>query len=285
MENKTLKITITNQVGENIILGKNDYKLTSCSGFEAADYGISIKENGIIDGATVQSSKIGVRYLDLGFDVYGRNQESQRQMLIGFFSPKSDYTIKVERSGAERMIIGKVESFSISQATLYSAMSVRLSFICTNPYFFATSDLAKSMNQVVPLIAFPFVIPPQGAVAGYRISQKEITLDNNGHVETGLRAVFKAAGGNAAGIILKNLTSGQKIEFTGTLQQGSTLEISTILKNKYVRVDRENAIHFINRQSEFFSMVKGDNVITYSASEGYDNLNVRIYFTPQYLGV
>ena len=69
------------------------------------------------------------------------------------------------------------------------------------------------------------------------------------------------------------------------LAKGDTLIVDTNSGKKRVTLNGENVFHKIDRQSSFFQLSVGDNVLEYNAEENYTNLNVKLYYTPKYLGV
>jgi hypothetical protein len=108
-------------------------------------------------------------------------------------------------------------------------------------------------------------------------------------VETPIRVRLKATG-TVENPIITNLNTGEYIRVKRDLTEGDKLEINTAFGNKRVEIikpdgSRENAFHYIDYKSKFFSIGSGDTRIKYDADVGNNNLDVSIYYTPRYLGV
>ena len=69
------------------------------------------------------------------------------------------------------------------------------------------------------------------------------------------------------------------------MDKGDALTIETNKGQKSILLNGANIIHKIDRSSTFIGLSPGDNTLTYTADDGYMNLEVRLYYTPMYLGV
>ena len=86
--------------------------------------------------------------------------------------------------------------------------------------------------------------------------------------------------------IIQNETTGQYIKVIKALAMGDVLRISTIPRHKSILLNGSNAITDMDRMSDMsLAVVPGDNVLAYDAADGMTNMDVRLYYTPEYLGV
>ena len=70
------------------------------------------------------------------------------------------------------------------------------------------------------------------------------------------------------------------------MSMGDILRISTIPRQKEILINGSNAITDMDRMSDLsLCIIPGDNVVEYDAEDGMTNLDVRLYYTPEYLGV
>ncbi len=69
------------------------------------------------------------------------------------------------------------------------------------------------------------------------------------------------------------------------MEKGDVLTVNTNMGSQRIELNGENIFHKIDRNSRFFQINVGDNIVKYSAEENYTNLDVRLYYTPKYLGV
>lgn len=108
---------------------------------------------------------------------------------------------------------------------------------------------------------------------------------NNGHVSTPIEVIFK---GNALNPTLTNLTTGEFIKVNRLIPKGYKLILNTEFGNKKVEIEapdgmKENAFHYIDLDSTFFSLPVGETKIGFMADEGEPEVYVR--YSKKYLTV
>ena len=79
--------------------------------------------------------------------------------------------------------------------------------------------------------------------------------------------------------------SGQFVRVKVDMKQGDVLVIDTNMRHQVIELNGENTYHKIDRLSEPFELQVGSNYLEYDADENYTNLDVRLFYTPLYLGV
>ena len=125
-------------------------------------------------------------------------------------------------------------------------------------------------------------------IFGYR--EKSVIVDcyNAGDVSTGMRIKFMALG-ILTNPILLNVNTGEFIQINTTMQAGDVITVNTEYGNKGAILERNGAtidcFKDIDVDSTFMALGIGDNIYRYDAASGVDNLEVSIYYNPQYLGV
>ena len=282
--NKILTITLSTQ-RRRITLGSgSQYKILSHSGFDAADFDIGMMSSGYIDGGYISRARIDSRNLEISTDTGIYDIETARALFVRLFRPDEDITVDIDRCGVKRTITGRCSGISVTESNMYTANVADISILCPQPYLNGIDSYGKNIASVKPMIVFPFTIPPSGAIAGIRAADTNVSLTNAGDVPCGLRVVIKATGEVINPSVINNNT-GEYVKVIQTLHDGDTLEISTIPRHKSVVLNGINSIQNTDRASVFFSLSEGENSISYLADEGYGNMDVYVYYTPQYLGV
>ena len=197
-------------------------------------------------------------------------------------------------TGASRGIGYQVESLRFSQAHLGDPVAYTLRLYCPSPYWEDVTGQGRNLAASVPLIGFPLVIPwgkePHGRgsrrfLTGYTTENRQAFLENKGDAPAGLRMVIAATRGRVAEPSVTLAETGETMLVHVTLEQGDQLELSTLPRNKRVLFNGENIFHKLDRSSVFFSIPTGGGTVEYSAQEGYTNLDLLLYNTPQYLGI
>ena len=120
---------------------------------------------------------------------------------------------------------------------------------------------------------------------GYNTLSKEVLLNNKGDVPTGVEVHFIAKRGDVKNPKITLLSTGEFIEVIQDMKQGDVIVINTNVGHKGITKNGVNIFKEKNKLSSFFQLTIGDNKIAYDALENYTNLDVRVYYTPKYLGV
>lgn len=101
----------------------------------------------------------------------------------------------------------------------------------------------------------------------------------------GIRAVITATRGQVANPSITLKDTGEGVKVHATLEKGDRLELSTLPRKKTVTWNGENVFHLLDKSSIFFSIPIGGGTVEYDAEDGYANLDLRLYYTPLYLGL
>lgn len=265
-------------------VSENDDYTPSCvtayDGYATPDFEQVIQNSGMGDGGVLQSTRITPRYLNLTFEILS---DAQRDEIIRIFSPRKVFTHIITRGDITRQIVVHVDGLSIYQETVYARQRVTLSLIAPDPYFYSMDDYGRDVAKVTPQFAFPLVFSPS-IIAGYSDTEQDVELTNEGHDTCGLR-IRIIANNDCSNITITKTDTGEYIRFTGNLLQGQVLEISTVPKQKYARLNGVNVMARIDRRSTFFSLNTGLNHITYNTDSGRYNIAVYLYFKRRFLGI
>ena len=115
-----------------------------------------------------------------------------------------------------------------------------------------------------------------------------VNVLNKGDVATGMRIQFKALA-TVENPSLFNVNTRDYFKINKIMEAGEVITVNTHFQNKKVELNKNgvisNAFNWIDFQSTFLQLDPGDNLFRYDADEGLGNLEVSIYFNPQYLGV
>jgi hypothetical protein len=85
-----------------------------------------------------------------------------------------------------------------------------------------------------------------------------------------------------------DVVTGKFIKLNRVMQVGEIITISTHFANKRVLSSLEggtNAFASLDENSDFLQLAVGTNLLRYDAKKNLNNLEVNVYFRPQYLGV
>lgn len=287
MDKRTFSLQFTKK-DRVIYMGENSpYPILTIGGFEASDYEISFAANAMAHGSSITGIRIQERSLSVSFDVPdSMDFHIYRQELIKFFNPLEEISMIVDYNGIKREIFGRVEEFTFSNSNLYERLHGNLSLICPQPFFLDLNHYGKNIAAKTAMFAFPFFIPRRrGRAMSYKTLKQNVSLPNAGDVETGIEMIFKATRGTVKNPKMEKLSSGEYMRVIVDMKQGDVLKITTNTGKKRIELNGVNVVQKIDRNSSFFAITPGDNILKYSADENYTNLDVTLYYTPRYLGV
>lgn len=269
-------------------LGNDIYKILDVSGLESTDYELTYADNANLPGSTVVGQRAGKRPISVTFDMPdSRDFGLYRQRLIRFFRPDNAGVLTVDYNGLKRKISYVVENFRFQNSNLYERLRADIDLICPQPFLLDLYSYGRNIAAKTPLYGFPLWIKrsPHGVAMSYRTLRQNVSLPNNGDVDTGVEIVFKATRGAVTNPKIEKVSTGEYMRIVLEMLQGDVLKINTNPGQKRIEMNGENVYHNMDRTSRFFKITVGENILKYSADENYTNLDVMLYYTPKYLGV
>lgn len=264
-----------------------DIRIIDIQGIEASSYTINTISSEQ-DGAIVTSEKVEPREITITGDIEKNENESiNREKLIRFFNPKTTGEMYITRNEIERKIQYRVSSLDFPTNKMYEYIGFTLSLECTEePYFEDAKNKGNNLALISPQFTFPLVIrnAPKGKIMGYRVYKNYMPLINDGDKETGLEIIITAKRGTMKNIKL-TLNNSDYMQVNATLNQWDVLTINTNPRKKSVTLNGENIINKIDRNSTFFTLRKGKNILKYECEDGSTNIDIDVQFYRKFLGV
>lgn len=300
-------ITVTNYLGDSLVLDLarpelSGFVVKSVTGLGAGKSNINTTEVATNDGAIFNSARLPARniVLSLAF-LWKPTIEDVRHLSYKYFPIKKNLTLLIETDNRLAEIEGYVES---NEPTIFSNQEGSdISIICPNPLFHSAGP--EGVNTTVfsgiePMFEFPFSnesldMPMLEMGSIENLMDKVVVYDGDSEVgvvitiyvlgsatnitiyNTGTRETMKIDTDRIASIIGSGLVAGDEII------------ISTVKGNKYVRLLREgqttNILNCLDKDTDWFTLAKGENVFAYDAETGANNLQFKIENQVVYEGV
>lgn len=284
MASNMLELTFSSRNKSIQMNKKSEFRVNSITGLEASEYSIGTINNNQ-DGAVVTHRKLNPREITIVGDVKkNSNEDINRQTLISFFNPKFDGELKVRRNNDEKKISYVVSSFRFTNTKMAEWLQFEIILDCPNPYFSSIDGFGKNIADITKQFAFPLaILKEKGKIMGYKTYNNNVSLFNDGDCATGCEIRIKVIKGTVSNPKLS--LNNQFIQVITDMKVGDELVINTNQRQKSIRLNEENIIQKINRKSSFFSLDVGDNIMTYESDDGYENMEITVYFYKKYLGV
>ncbi|UII56716.1 phage tail family protein [Cytobacillus spongiae] len=293
------ELICTNQNGDSLLISNSGvYRIQEEIDTTGAKVNVNYGSNFRTQGSTAISSRIERRDFPLLFyiEVSGKSEEwiqSKRDEVFKVFNPIYNpikLQIKTEvRSVYIEVNVELTPSITPGIETVNEEWhDVLVQLSAGSPFFKGTEQQKVEIAVWEPLLEFLLEIPEEGIEIGRRSSSLIVNVLNYGQVKTGMIIQFKALG-TVVNPSLFNVNSREYFKLNTTMTAGEVITINTNKGKKRIEsvVNGVTTIAFntIDHNSKFMQLEVGDNLFRYDADTNVDNLEVSIYFSPQYIGV
>lgn len=302
-------IMVTNYIGDKLELDfaepeKSGLAVIFVSGLGPGTATVNVSEIPTGDGALYNSARRSSRNIVLGLVFLWKeslvsnknrivgNIEDARLLTYKYFPLKKKIKLRIKTDTRHAEIEGYVES---NEPSIFSKLEgTTISIICPDPNFYSVEGggvQTTIFSSVEPAFEFPFKndsLEENCLVFGVISQRPEKHIFYRGDVETGFTITITSMG-NASGIAIYDMITGQRMEldsaklesFTGSdIISGDKIIICTVRGKKSVMLERGgitiNILNCLTRDSDWLVLRKGDNIFSYSADSGANNLRLRI---------
>ncbi|MBD5643184.1 phage tail family protein [Clostridium botulinum] len=241
------------------------------------------------DGSTCVGSTLDDRNIVIQGSIID-NKEINREKLLSIINPKLKSKLIYIDGNIKKYVECIVETAPIIPKE--NNPKFQISLLCNNPYWKDYIDSKVNIALWKGDFHFPLVIPVnKGITMGHREPSLIVNVLNNGQVEKGMIIEFFARG-TLKNPSLFNVNTREFIKINKGMVAGEKFIINTNYSKKKilqelngVTADILNYLDIVGGGDTFLQLDVGDNLFRYNADSNLDNLEVNIYFSPQYLGV
>lgn len=255
------------------------------TGFGVADGELAYVDNVMGDGGEIKNVRLSRidRTVKTAYMLRDNNAEARREFMR-FFTPRLTYKVYLTYMGVTRWAEGTLYKLQLSENLDDTAlMGATMTFAFANPLWKSVDDFGKDIAAVTEKWGFPWLcdISSAGNPVGVYNFDRRVNLFNDGDVISYPRVYITAKGYCENPIFTINSNS---IKINDILAEGD--EITMDLGALPPRIEK-NGVNFFghaDKSSEFTKMFLelGDNVISFDADNGSDNIAVTVYFNKMY---
>lgn len=303
-------IVVTNYLGDRIKLelGKPDvsgFLIKSITGLGPAKANVNTTEVSTNDGSLFNSARLSQRniVLDMVFinTVYGESIEDLRQKSYKYFPLKKSVELTIETDNRYVKTTGYVES---NEPNIFSSQEgTQISIICPDPYFYSAGEDGNNVTNfysIDPMFEFPFSnesLDEPLLVFGEIQIKTEGVITYHGDSEIGVMIYIHAIG-PATNINIYNTETREVMRIntekisslTGKgIVASDDIVINTAKGEKSITLIREgvsyNILNCLDKNTDWFTLAKGDNILAFTADSGVTNLQFRVENKVIYEGV
>ncbi len=165
---------------------------------------------------------------------------------------------------------------------------VSLSVLCEDPYWKDLQEIKTEISAMIKQFTFPFAIDEIGVPLSTIRDTNTTNVYYTG-AETGVEITIKCIGDVENLTIYNARNVAEKFEILTTLLAGWTVVIDTEHSPKTIKAFKEdgtveNLLKYVKNPA-WFTLKKGNNVFSYTTTNGNDNADISISFTSKYSGV
>ena len=303
-------IVVTNYLGDRIKLelGKPDvsgFLIKSITGLGPAKANVNTTEVSTNDGSLFNSARLSQRniVLDMVFinTVDGESIEDLRQKSYKNFPLKKSVELTIETDNRYVKTTGYVES---NEPNIFSSQEgTQISIICPDPYFYSAGEDGNNVTNfysIDPMFEFPFSnesLDEPLLVFGEIQIKTEGVITYHGDSEIGVMIYIHAIG-PATNINIYNTETREVMRIntekisslTGKgIVASDDIVINTAKGEKSITLIREsvsyNILNCLDKNTDWFTLAKGDNIFAFTADSGVTNLQFRVENKVIYEGV
>ena len=303
-------IVVTNYLGDRIKLelGKPDvsgFLIKSITGLGPAKANVNTTEVSTNDGSLFNYARLSQRniVLDMVFinTIYGESIEDLRQKSYKYFPLKKSVELTIETDNRYVKTTGYVES---NEPNIFSSQEgTQISIICPDPYFYSAGEDGNNITNfysIDPMFEFPFSnesLDEPLLVFGEIQIKTEGVITYHGDSEIGVMIYIHAIG-PATNINIYNTETREVMRIntekisslTGKgIVASDDIVINTAKGEKSITLIREgvsyNILNCLDKNTDWFTLAKGDNIFAFTADSGVTNLQFRVENKVIYEGV
>lgn len=301
---------ITNYLGDRIKLDLREpevsgFLIKSVIGLGPVKATVNTTEVVTNDGSMFNSARLSQRNIVFQIvfvdTVYGETIEDVRQKSYKYFPAKKSVEIIIETDNRYVRTNGYVES---NEPNIFSSQEgTSISIICPDPFFYSAGEDGNNVTDfysIDPMFEFPFSnesLTEPLLVFGEIQIKTEGVITYYGDAEIGV-TIYIHAIGPASNINIYNTETREVMKIDTVKLQKLTgkgivasddIVINTSKGDKSITLIREgvsyNILNCLDKNTDWFTLAKGDNIFAFTADSGVTNLQFRIENKVIYEGV
>lgn len=300
-------ITVTNYLGDSIKLElgrpeKSGFLIESVSGLGPSKANINTTEVSTNDGSLFNSARLNQRNIVFEFifveTINGGSIEDVRQKSYKYFPLKKKLDLLIETDNRIAKTTGYVES---NEPNIFSSREgTQISIICPDPHFYSASNNTTVFYGIEPVFEFPFsnesLTDPLITFGNIQLKTENV-ITYKGDTEIGVTIHIHAIG-EVENITIYNtgireimrIDTAKLETLTGSgIVAGDDIIIKTQKGDKSITLIREgqyiNILNCLGKETDWFTLAKGDNIFAFTAESGTTNLQFWIENKVIYEGV
>lgn len=247
-------------------------------------------------GVLINASKVDKRDVAISGYILADNEAdmyTRKQYFFNMINPLETFDL-IDKTSTKRMTLQATATPKFStNSYLNSKFLCMFSLDCmaANPCWKDYTDRQNNVALWLGVFHFPLVIPQtEGIITGLREPKLIADIINSGNLPTGMIIQFVATG-TVTNPYLLDINSRECLKISKTMSAGEVITINTNYGHKDVighigEADESNYFQYLDLDNcNFLQLAVGTNQFKYDADSNSENLEIKIVYNQNYLGV
>lgn len=280
-------VTLENEYGKLNFDMYSPYTIDVIEGLSPPNTNINLSQMALLDGKMYNSAKSNERVIELAFAIE-YDVEFYRLQAYRILRVKKPIRFTYKSDLRNVFIDGYIGNVDVGHFDNKQIVTVEI--VCPNPFFKETAEDIQELWNVVKNFHFPFAITETNPIPlGWIEFNSDVTVENNGDVDTGIIIKFIAKG-TISNPKVVNYDTSEYFGLNTTLQSGDEVTINTNAGYKTVKLTRNgNEINLFNTimdGSTWLQLDQFKNIFVYEVESGdWSNLVTTFSHFDLYEGV
>ena len=285
------KLIYTNSRGGSVTIGPPPYMLEGFDPGNPQAQFATAKAPGQ-DGVSIQDAALDPRAIQITVYVCGESREdlyNKSRFLQSVFDAKQDGMLLYPNDAGARVIPCRMQYIPTVKDPEGLSQQVLVQLYAPSPYWQDVAETVKTLATWIGDLTLPASFPAAGMEFGHKAQSLIVDALNPGDAACGMR-VELTADASVVNPYLLNIYTKEILRVKRTLTAGETLIINTALGAEAVTLEqgrtKTDVFNWIDvpNAADFMQLAPGDNYLRYGAESGMDNLEMSVFYTPQYMG-
>lgn len=284
---KTVNVKFIKENGEAFEVGTGymwRFQNAGFSGFSEFVGSYTTSANSSRDGGNTDNIRLDSKDRTIKFAYLDwRDSERVRARWKRFFRYGDTYKVYATFEGVTLWNKATIKRMALSEPTESDYLpKVTMTLHFDNPYWMSVDNFGKDLATITPNFGFPWMCPVNKSIpVGVFNFSRSVTINNDG--EQVVYPVFTIRFSDEVVNPVVSVNDGF-IRINGTFNRDDLIEIDYTNNPPTVRNNGENILGYCDRTSNFDGMyiLIGDNVVSFDAETGTDEMSVVFKFNKLY---
>ena len=280
------RVLFLREDGETLTFGDPDFPILSMEGIGKIAPEVFTRKKAVDHGSLITGYRIPEREFTIQAEAIDANANRESLSVLNrFFNPVYIFDVTITYLGDSRTARGcRIRKFDDGAGgNIHKPVLTSVTFLYPDAFFLSTDEFGQDIAGVRGGLVFPYRHVSNTPMAfGVLAFGGRVQIYNDGDVPTYVKAKFVFTGTCTNPSIHKG---DAYVKILGTFSAGQTLVLDAYEKS--AKLNGTNVSTKVEKGSRWneLTLDLGDNVISYDADFGSNNVSVYIYYSKRYLGI